>query len=45
MMPFEISKNLGKNDSNTTSRRTNLKKKKKKKSKYKTLINSQKIHW
>ena len=29
MMPFEISKNLGKNDSNTTSRRTNLKKKKK----------------
>ena len=31
MMPFEISKNLGKNDSNTTSRRTNLKKKKKKK--------------
>ena len=30
MMPFEISKNLGKNDSNTTSRRTNLKKKNKK---------------
>ena len=31
MMPFEISKNLSKNDSNTTSRRKNLKKKKKKK--------------
>ena len=31
MMPFEILKNLGKNDSNTTSRKTNLKKKKKKK--------------
>ena len=30
MMPFEILKNLGKNDSNTTSRRINLKKKKKK---------------
>ena len=49
MMPFEILKNLGKNDSNTTSQKTNLKKKKKKKKKkikiYKTLINSQKIHW
>ena len=47
MMPFEILKNLSKNDSNTTSRRANVKKKEKEKKIkiYKTLINSRKIHW